>query len=309
MNKSMYPNTTQVSNFIIDNQNLLTDGEFRVIIAITRKTVGWHKETDWLSYTQIQEVTGKSKQTISTAVNALLNKGLISRLGEDGRDLKVMPQSYRQKIYYTLNKEAVNNLDRLKNDSLKNDRSKNSTSTGLKSLPYKTNSNKTKLYIGKAQNIKNVENAGKTTIKETKKKNVDIPILQGQTSLLDFKQPKRVNGSMQSIQNILTRQGSKHLKVTDETPIKTSYQAYGLAAAEDLKLPKEYHARIIKRCKDRQLHEIQNAIRATNKKRIIEDDGRFKFFITCLNTGDNLSKMPGDKMDRTRQAPRQTLVS
>ena len=60
--------------------------ELRVFLFINRKTLGWHKIKDRISLSQIQEATGSQKIHILKAIDALMQKGLISKevIGENG---------------------------------------------------------------------------------------------------------------------------------------------------------------------------------------------------------------------------------
>lgn len=55
----------------------LTGQEFRVVLAILRKTYGWKKKQDWLSNGQIATLTGMSRSSASRVVQQLAVKGLI----------------------------------------------------------------------------------------------------------------------------------------------------------------------------------------------------------------------------------------
>jgi phage replication O-like protein O len=79
MNKRIYlPNTTQTPNDILDNSmKQLSGSEFKVIMAILRKTLGWHKWADYISISQIMEATGLSNRQSINCVNSLEKKGFI----------------------------------------------------------------------------------------------------------------------------------------------------------------------------------------------------------------------------------------
>lgn len=69
---------TQVSNVFIDALPELTGAEVKIMLAIFRKTIGWHKRTDVLSLSQLSELTGiKDRKTISQAVKALEGRSWI----------------------------------------------------------------------------------------------------------------------------------------------------------------------------------------------------------------------------------------
>jgi len=79
MDKRIYlPNTTQTPNDILDNSmKELSGSEFKVIMAILRKTLGWHKWADYISISQIMEATGLSNRQSINCVNSLEKKGFI----------------------------------------------------------------------------------------------------------------------------------------------------------------------------------------------------------------------------------------
>ena len=57
----------------------------KVFIAISRKTIGWHKDTDFISYSQIQALTGLGKTSISNAIKELGKMDLITIKRVNGR--------------------------------------------------------------------------------------------------------------------------------------------------------------------------------------------------------------------------------
>jgi phage replication O-like protein O len=79
MDKRIYlPNTTQTPNDILDkHMKELSGSEFKVIMAILRKTLGWHKWADYISISQIMEATGLSNRQSINCVNSLEKKGFI----------------------------------------------------------------------------------------------------------------------------------------------------------------------------------------------------------------------------------------
>ena len=76
------PNYTQIPNIYFDEiMQILNQTENIVFLVIMRKTFGWHKKRDNISYSQIMELSGiKSRSTVSTALKGLLEKGLIETL-------------------------------------------------------------------------------------------------------------------------------------------------------------------------------------------------------------------------------------
>lgn len=254
MNKNLYPNTTQVPNVIIDCMSTLSNNELRIVLLITRKTVGWHKETDYLAYSQIKELTNLSKQSVSTGVNQLVKRGLIKRVDLNGKSLEVMPTGYRGKVFYTLSKQLVKNLDR----------SKNYTSTGLKIRPNKTNYNKTNRTNGDTISNKNVDN-----------------LLITKTTGLSKIQPLTDKAFHELIVNktILGKDFNKD-------NIVTPHQAYGFEVVQKLNLEKEYLLRVIRSCKKKDYYKIKTAIDSTLKagSKLNNANDRAKYFFKVLQS-------------------------
>lgn len=71
---------TQVSNDFIDTWLAVVSGSAaKCFIAVCRKTIGWHKETDFISISQMQEITGLSNRVVIKAVNELEEHNLIAK--------------------------------------------------------------------------------------------------------------------------------------------------------------------------------------------------------------------------------------
>jgi phage replication O-like protein O len=73
------PNYTQVPNIVIENLDQLGHAELKCILAIIRKTAGWHKESDCLSISSLVLLTGLSNRSVISACSALENRGWITR--------------------------------------------------------------------------------------------------------------------------------------------------------------------------------------------------------------------------------------
>ena len=73
------PNSFQLPNAFVDEMLAQVSGSAcKVYLLIVRKTRGWQKSSDYISYSQIQKVAGiKSHETIKNALNELLVLGLI----------------------------------------------------------------------------------------------------------------------------------------------------------------------------------------------------------------------------------------
>ena len=61
----------------------LKDTELRVLLVVLRQTLGWResrclfKERDWLTHAQLVRRTGRGSEAVSSAVAALVERGLI----------------------------------------------------------------------------------------------------------------------------------------------------------------------------------------------------------------------------------------
>lgn len=69
---------TRTSNSIIDEWgSKLKSSPFKTLIAITRKMIGFDKDRDYLSNSQLQELTGLSEATVRRALKVLASMGII----------------------------------------------------------------------------------------------------------------------------------------------------------------------------------------------------------------------------------------
>lgn len=80
------PNTTPTPNVIFDNVMADLPGDkFKVVLAVIRKTYGWHKFTDKISNSQIEKLTGLSKRTVQRYTAELAAAGILGKnLSSDG---------------------------------------------------------------------------------------------------------------------------------------------------------------------------------------------------------------------------------
>lgn len=74
------PNFTTIPNVILDHMDSLSDAELRVVLAVCRKTFGWRKEHDVLSITQLEQLTGLSRQGVVNGLKPLLEKQIVGRV-------------------------------------------------------------------------------------------------------------------------------------------------------------------------------------------------------------------------------------
>lgn len=73
------PAYTMIPNVIIDGMGEMSECQFRVLSAIARKTFGWQKQRDMISLTQLEALTGLSRQGVIDGIQACLSDGWIER--------------------------------------------------------------------------------------------------------------------------------------------------------------------------------------------------------------------------------------
>ena len=90
----------------------LTDTEWRILCVVLRQTLGWvdrenltgRKERDWITQSQFQHRTGKSRDALSRGVQGLVAKGLLLVENEVGEPMETprKRQRARERLYYRL---------------------------------------------------------------------------------------------------------------------------------------------------------------------------------------------------------------
>jgi len=92
------PNYTQIPNLLLDEHLAgMGEAELKVTLVIARQTIGWQKEKDKLSVTQLMEKTGLSRQGVLNGIDAGVARGTITR------------EPISNTFYYSL---SVNEVDR-----------------------------------------------------------------------------------------------------------------------------------------------------------------------------------------------------
>lgn len=72
MNHLLIPNSCQVPNIILDAvMRKVSHAEFKVLMAIVRKTYGWHKKSDRISLSQFVELTSVSERKVIDSLRSL----------------------------------------------------------------------------------------------------------------------------------------------------------------------------------------------------------------------------------------------
>lgn len=75
----------------------LKDTELRVLLIVLRQTWGRNKEVDWLSHTQLKARTGRASEAVSGALDALVQRGLVTVRDERGAFLSDAVQRRRSR--------------------------------------------------------------------------------------------------------------------------------------------------------------------------------------------------------------------
>lgn len=76
---------TRLANEIVEvmAKLKLSNYEARVLWAVWRKTYGWHKKEDWISFSQFREITGIEHDShISRSIKSLVEKKILTKLGK-----------------------------------------------------------------------------------------------------------------------------------------------------------------------------------------------------------------------------------
>lgn len=127
------PNHTQTPNsfFDVTLPTIKTLAELKVVLAVIRQTFGWHKDADQISLSQLQKLTGMTRETVSIGINSAIGHGLLDRhpfkhsflyslrvaVGDsDQSDIPTSPQ-IRPKVVGSSDRELVGNSDPQKKGS------------------------------------------------------------------------------------------------------------------------------------------------------------------------------------------------
>ena len=105
------PNTTPTPNELYNGEmTKMTDTELRVVLVVTRATLGWEidhttgmrKQEDWLSLAQIAAKTGRGHSSISIAIERAIQQKWIEARSKEGEVLDTPDKRAGKKIYYRL---------------------------------------------------------------------------------------------------------------------------------------------------------------------------------------------------------------
>ncbi len=169
-------NSFQLPNAFVDEMLCKLSGNAcKIYLLIVRKTRGWHKEADRISYSQIQKYTGiNHRATVSKAIDELLKVGLISV--QKGNE-KSMSEYRLNDDFCGSKNEPVKNCTSSKNEPAG---SKNEPKSGSKNehteIHYIKNTkqkyNEYNTHTHESQNFENSQNPSQTkpTAKNSKSK-------------------------------------------------------------------------------------------------------------------------------------------
>ena len=89
---------TQIPNDILDAliRTTLTRHEARLLLFIMRRTYGWHKTSDRISYNQLEEGTGLDRRNISRTISRLVQNGLVVITGTKHKLRYAIQKDYEQ---------------------------------------------------------------------------------------------------------------------------------------------------------------------------------------------------------------------
>ena len=78
-NPQLADGRTEIANEIVEAlaKTYLSPAESKIIWALFRKTYGWHKKTDHISYSQFEEMTGLDKRHIGAPLQRLIARKII----------------------------------------------------------------------------------------------------------------------------------------------------------------------------------------------------------------------------------------
>lgn len=119
------PNHTQTPNSLFAAlPEIKSVSELKVILAIVRRTFGWHKESDKISLSQLEADTGLTRESVSQGVQAALEHEYIIRkpagqghvyklklVGKTDQSEKPTSQEIRPKVVKDSDQQVVGNSD------------------------------------------------------------------------------------------------------------------------------------------------------------------------------------------------------
>ena len=114
------PNTTPTPNWLYNGEmKKMTETELKVVLLITRKTLGWfdpasneRKIQDYISQSQFMEFTGKSHTAIASAIQSSVESGWIIAKDKIGNLCDTSNKRKRRKVWYQLGSVFTNKISK-----------------------------------------------------------------------------------------------------------------------------------------------------------------------------------------------------
>lgn len=78
--------------------------EMKVVLCVVRKTYGWRKKNDWVSNSQISEVTGMAKSNVTRTVKSLVEKKILYK---DGKKIGFQKNWELWKVDWSVDKKVI----------------------------------------------------------------------------------------------------------------------------------------------------------------------------------------------------------
>lgn len=231
-------NHTQIANDYIDNyMPKLKPTTTLIFIAISRKTIGWHKDIDTISQSQLQKLTGLSVNCIKASIKELIDNNLIT-IERTGKGKGI--QTYIS-INYISKSDILNDVNISKSDILsasnvsKFDTTKeikeiNNIKKGDKSPFFKSFIDLIKIInpsyyhdAKQAKQLKNIENRCKKDFHEAKKVIDKFMLLKNSGDKFWKDQPVTAS----AIYSLWDRILSTSIKQTKEKKTESVEELYG----------------------------------------------------------------------------------
>jgi phage replication O-like protein O len=206
-------NHTQISNDFLDKyMNILSGNAVKLFLAIARKTIGWHKETDIISDSQIVSLTSLSINTIKKARQELLDLNIIIFVRKgSGKSTKTFYE-----INYNNMKSNISNFD-ISNFNVSNFDTKNSFN--VSNFDTKNSFNVSKFDSTKESNIKK-KNIKKDTLSDKQKKIEEIYQLYPTRDLIQKYSTGKCQKNRLQINNLLKKYSKNQIKESIENYIE-----------------------------------------------------------------------------------------
>jgi len=84
--KELKPNFTQVPNVLLDEFMSQVDSDtFKILMVICRKIYGYHKDSDRISLSQLQSISGLSRKMVKKAIRILIERKVLYILENETR--------------------------------------------------------------------------------------------------------------------------------------------------------------------------------------------------------------------------------